>query len=85
MASNLNMSHGKMCNSVPFTLLEFSLVAKLGNFNFQCHLNTSTFFERKNIVLDLNMPHGKLPDFVSFPLFRSTLVIKMRNFDFESH
>ena len=85
MVSNLNMSHGKMSIFVPLLLVEFSLVTKLGNFNFQCDWNTSLLFYKKNIVLDLNMPHGKLPGFVSIPLFWSNLVIKMRNFHFESN
>ena len=49
MASDLNMSHGKMSDFVSFPLLGFTLVIKLINFDFECHGNTSTFFDKNKI------------------------------------
>ena len=44
MPSDLNMSHGKMSDSVSFSLFGFTLVIKLRNFDFQSHWNTLIFF-----------------------------------------
>ena len=37
MVSDLNMSHGKMSDFVSFPLHGFTLVIKLGNFDFKGH------------------------------------------------
>ena len=37
MMSDLNMSHGKMCDFVSFSLFGFSLAIKLRNFDFESH------------------------------------------------
>ena len=47
MASDLNISHGKMADFLSFPLLGFTLVIKLRNFNFENHLNALTFFDKK--------------------------------------
>ena len=85
MMSDLNISHGKMSDFVSFPFFGFTLVIKLRNFDFECHWNTSLFFDEKDIVSGLNIYHGKMSDFVSFPLFRFALIIKLRNVDFKGH
>ena len=85
MISDLNMSHEKMFGFVQFPLFGFTVIIKLRNFNFESHLNTLIFFDKKEIMLDLNMSHKKMSDFVSLPLFDFILVIKLRNFDSEGH
>ena len=41
------MSHGKMSDFVSFPLFGFTLVIKLGNFNFESYQNTLMFFDKK--------------------------------------
>ena len=41
------MSHGKMSDLVSFPLFGFTLVIKLRNFDFESHLNTLIFFDKK--------------------------------------
>ena len=48
VVSDLNMSHGKMSDFVPFPLFRFALVIKLRNFDFEGHWNTLIFFDKKN-------------------------------------
>ena len=50
MASDLKMSHGKMSDFVLFPLFGFTLVIKLGSFDFESHWNTLIFFDKKNLV-----------------------------------
>ena len=47
MTSDLNVSHGKMYVSVSLTLVGFTLVTKMRNFDFENHWNTSIFFYPK--------------------------------------
>ena len=47
MSSHLNMSHGKMSDFVLFPLLRFTLVIKLGNFDFESNWNSLIFFLSK--------------------------------------
>ena len=47
MVSDLNMSHGKMSDFVPFPLLGFMLVIKLGNFDLWSHWNTLIYFDKQ--------------------------------------
>ena len=47
MMSNLIMSRGKISDFLPFLLFGFTLVIKLRNFNFESHLNTLIFFDKK--------------------------------------
>ena len=75
----------KISDFVSFLLFGFTLVIKLGNFNFESYWNTFNFFGKKIYTSDLNKFHGKMSDLVSFPLFGFTLVITLGNFDFESH
>ena len=81
----MDIFHGKMPGFVSFPLFGFTLVIKLRNFDFESHLNTLIFFDKKDMVSDLNMCHGKMSDYASFPLFGFTLMIKLRNIDFEGH
>ena len=37
MMSDLNMSHGQMCDFVSFPMFGFTLVKKLRNFSFEGH------------------------------------------------
>ena len=37
MKSDLNISHGKLCNFVPFSFFGFTLIIKLRNFDFESH------------------------------------------------
>ena len=85
MVSDSNLSHGKMSHFISFLLFGFTLVITLRNFDFEIHLNTLVFFDKKTVVSDLNISHEKNSDFVSFPLFGFNLVLKLRNFDFGSH
>ena len=41
MMPELNMSHEKMSNFVSIPLFGFTVVIKLGSFDFECHWNTS--------------------------------------------
>ena len=47
MMSNLIMSRGKISDFLPFLLFGFTLVIKLRNFNFESHLNTLIFLDKK--------------------------------------
>ena len=47
MASDWNMSRGKMSDFVSFPLFGFTLVIKLRNFDFESHWNTLIFFDKK--------------------------------------
>ena len=67
------------------SIVWFTLVIKLRNFDFKNHWNTLIFLIKKDMASDLNMSYGKMSDFVLFPLLTFTLVIKLKNFDFESH
>ena len=82
MMSDLNVSHENMSDFASFPLFRFTLVIKLGDFDFESHWNTSIFFYKKDTTSGLNISHGKMPDFVSFSLLGFTLVIKLINFDF---
>ena len=41
------MSRGKISDFLLFLLFGFTLVIKLRNFNFESHLNTLIFFDKK--------------------------------------
>ena len=45
--SDLNMSYGKMSDFVSLPLFGFTLVIKLRNVDFENHLNTLIFFDKK--------------------------------------
>ena len=75
--SDLNMSHGKMPDFVPFPF-RFALVIKLTNFGFESHWNTLILFDKKVMMSDWDMLHERMSDLVSFPLFGFTLVIKLQ-------
>ena len=47
MMPDLNMSHAKMSNFVSIPLLGFTVVIKLGSFDFECHWNTLIFFDKE--------------------------------------
>ena len=47
MVSDLNMSHGKMSDSLSFPLFGFTLVMKQKDFDFEGHLNTLISFDKK--------------------------------------
>ena len=71
--SNLNISHGKMTDFVSIPLFGFTLVIKLGNFNFESHWNTLISFYKKCMVSDLNISDENISDFISLQLFRFIL------------
>ena len=50
MVSDLNISHGRMSDFVSRPLFGFTLVIKLRNCDFESHLNTLIFFDKKNDV-----------------------------------
>ena len=60
MMSELNMSYGKLSDFVSFLLLEFTLIIKLRNFDFENHCNTLRFFGKKHMTSDVNIPHGEM-------------------------
>ena len=84
MMSELNMSYGKLSDFVSFLLLEFTLIIKLRNFDFENHCNTLRFFGKKHDLRYEYTPWRNVC-FVSFPLLGFTLVIKVRNVDSKSH
>ena len=84
MMSDLNMSHEKTSDFLPFPWFGFTLVIELRHFDFESHWNTLILFDKKTHDVKY-MSHEKTSDFVSFPLFGFTLIITLRNFDFESH
>ena len=49
--SDLNISHGNMSDFVSFPLFGFTLVIKLGNFDFESHVNALIFFDKKRYVV----------------------------------
>ena len=49
--SDLNICHGNMSDFVSFPLFGFTLVIKLGNFDFESHVNTLIFFDKKRYVV----------------------------------
>ena len=65
MTSDLNVSHGKMYVSVSLTLVGFTLVTKMRNFDFENQWNTSIFFYPKNDSrLEWNVSCQTVPDLV---------------------
>ena len=72
------MSRGEISDFLSFPLFGFTLVIKLRNFNFESHLNTLIFFDKKCMTSNLIMFHGKISDFASFPFFWFNLVIKQK-------
>ena len=55
MTSDLNMSHGKMSECLPFELLMFTLLIKLINFDFGNHWNALIFLDQKKMMSDLKI------------------------------
>ena len=63
MASDLNMSYGKMSDFVSFPLFGFPLAIKLRNFNFEGNQNVLMVFDKK-MMSDLNLSCQTLSDLV---------------------
>ena len=82
----MNVSHGNMSDFASFSLLGFTSVIKLKNFDFENHWNTLIFFDKK--IYDVRFEYVPWNNvwfcFISI-VFGSHFVIKLRNFDFESH
>ena len=66
------MMGGKVSDFISFPFFGFNSVIKLRNFDFESHLKTSIFLDKKDMVPDFNMSHEKMFHFVSFLLFRFT-------------
>ena len=63
------MMDGEVSDFISFPFFGFNLVIKRGNFDFESHLKTLIFLDKKDMVPDFNMSHEKMFHFVSFLLF----------------
>ena len=61
MLLDVNMSHGKMSDFVSFSMLGFTLVITLRNFDYW---NSSNFLDKKKMMWDLIMSSETVSDLV---------------------
>ena len=57
------MAHGNVSDFISFSFFGFTLVIKLRKFNFEGHLNTLIFFDKK-MMSDLIMSCQRVSDLV---------------------
>ena len=74
-----------MSDVLSFLLFGFTVAIKLRNFDFESHLNTLVFLDKKGYGVRFEYAPWKIVRFCFISIVWLTLVIKLRNFDFEGH
>ena len=91
MVLDLIISNLRMSGFISFPLFGFTLAIKLRNFEFESHLNTLIFFDKKRYdvrfkyVPKRNMRFCLFANFFFFFFWIHFSHIKLKDFDFESH
>ena len=83
--SDLNMSHGKMSNFVSIPLFGFTLVIKLGNFQFERQWNILIFFDEERYVVRFEYVPWKNVWFCFNSIVWFHFSHKTKKFDFKGH